>query len=276
MSFLEQTGAVNIKDSRISFIEIGKGEPILFLHGNPGTKRDFQEVSKNLAKEGYKCFCLDRPGHMNSEELIPETPDNWLDADVFAEFIDKKCSGKAILVGYSLGSFLASKVAIKYPEKVKKLVFVCPFVTPNDKNETPSSIPQLSKNPLLGTILGILLPLLSPPKMKKHLQNVFHPEEVSEEFLEAYLPRYTRFESLLATISDKNSMLEILSEVHEKLAQIECNTIVISGLKDSVCSAEEQNQLLKENLKNVKIVEIEDGGHGLPFTHAEKIAELIK
>jgi pimeloyl-ACP methyl ester carboxylesterase len=213
---------------------------------------------------------------MNSEELIPETPDNWLDADVFAEFIDKKCSGNAIVVGYSLGSFLASKLAIKHPDKVKKLYFVNPFIAPNDKNEKPSSIPQLAKNPLLGTILGILLPLLSPAKMKTHLQNVFFPEQVTEDFLEIYLPRYTRFESLLATIGDKNSMIEILSDLHEKMAQIKCDTTVISGLKDAVCSAEEQNSLLKEKFAKINLVEIENGGHGLPFTHAKQVAEIIK
>ncbi len=96
MSLLEQTGAVTLQESRISYVEIGKGDPIFFLHGNPGTKKDFSLVCQKIAKNSKKCISIDRPGHMNSEELIPEIPDNWLDAKVFSEFIDKSVLEKQL------------------------------------------------------------------------------------------------------------------------------------------------------------------------------------
>ena len=276
MSFLEQTSAITLQDSRISYFKIGKGEPVFFLHGNPGTKRDFSEICKVLAEKGFKCYSIDRPGHMNSEELIPEEVDEWLDAKVFSEFIENICDGKAHIVGYSLGCFLACKLAEKYPENVKSLTLIAPFMKPNDSSEKPSSIPALSKNPIIGTILGVLLPLLTPNKMTSHFENVFHPEEVALDYIETYLPRYTRFETLIAMMSDKNSMINICKEVHQDLNKIKCPVNVISGKMDAVCSAEEQVEVLKEALPDLNLKEFESAGHGLPYTHAEEIAELLE
>lgn len=276
MSFLEQTSSVTINDTRISYFHMGKGQPILCLHGNPGTKQDYSGICAELSNKQFGCYSLDRPGHMNSQELIVDDSDTWADVDTFAEFIEKKCNNKATVVGYSLGSFLALKLALKYPEKVANLVLVAPFIVPDDKKVKISSIPKLSKNFFLGTFFGVLLPHFAQDKMKMHFDNVYHPIEVPDEYYEKYLPRFTRFEAIIATMTDKNTMVEVMTEVHDRLSEIKCPVSVISGMQDKVCSQKNQLELLKSKIADIKVVEIEDAGHAIPFTHAIKIAEIIK
>ncbi len=275
MSHLEQTSAVDIRETRISFSEAGKGEPILFLHGNPGSRKDFSALSEKMASDSIRCIFPDRPGHMGSEEIIYDTPDCWLETEFYAEFIDAKALGKVWLAGYSLGSFIACKIAQKFPDKIKGLIFIAPYLTPDNPKEEPSSIPNLAKGAILGTLLGAVLPILSQNKMKSHLEKVFLPEKVSDEYLETWLPRYTRFESLMATMSDKNSMLYILEQVHEKMAEIKCPVTAIIGKEDQVCSAKNQLELIRQKLPQATIHEIDQAGHSLPLTHAEKCAEII-
>lgn len=275
MSHLEQTSAVDIRETRISFSESGKGEPLLLLHGNPGSRKDFSSLAELIAGDNIRCIFPDRPGHMGSEEIIYDTPDCWLETEFYAEFIDKKAAGKTWLAGYSLGSFVACKIAQKFPEKVKGLIFIAPYLTPDDKKEEPSSIPNLAKGAILGTFLGAVLPLLSQNKMKSHLEKVFHPQPLTEEYLETWLPRYTRFETLMAMMSDKNSMLYILDKVHEQLADIKCPVTVIIGKEDKVCSPQNQLELIRQKLPQAEIHEIDNAGHGLPLTHTQICADII-
>lgn len=275
MSYLEQTSAIEIKDTHISFSEAGKGEPLLLLHGNPGSRKDFTAISGLISGESIRCIFPDRFGHMSSEEIIYDTPDCWLETEYYAEFIDRKASGKAWIAGYSLGCFVAAKIALRFPEKVKGLIFIAPYLTPDDPHEDPSRIPNLAKGAIIGTFLGAVLPLLSQNKMKNHIEKVFAPQPVSEEFLETWLPRYTRFETLMALMSDKNSMLYILDKVHEQLPTIKCPVTAIVGKKDEVCRPDSQIELIKNKLSQAEIHEIDNAGHGLPLTHAEACAEII-
>ncbi|GAB4280469.1 MAG: hypothetical protein Kow0029_25080 [Candidatus Rifleibacteriota bacterium] len=275
MSYLEQTFAVEIKDTRISFSVAGKGQPILFLHGNPGSRKDFSALTEYIASDSYKCIFLDRPGHMGSEEIIYDRPDFWLETEIYAEFIDRKASGKTWLVGYSLGCFTAAKIAIKYPEKVEGIIFIAPYLVPDNKAEKPSSIPDLAKGAVLGTLLGVLLPILSQKKMTEHLKKVFLPAKLPEEYLETWLPRYTRFETLMAMMNDKNSMLNILDEVHQEMSKIDCPVYTIIGKDDKVCSAQKQIDLIREKIPGNNLIELENAGHGLPITNAKECADVI-
>ncbi|HAE41079.1 MAG TPA: hypothetical protein DCG57_20965 [Candidatus Riflebacteria bacterium] len=267
MGTLEQTTAVEIKDTRISLSEAGKGDSVLFLHGNPGSRKDFTSLLDGFAADKYHFVMPDRPGHMSSEELINDNNDPWLDSEVFAELIDNKCGGRAVLVGYSMGSYIACKIALRHPEKVRGIVMLAPFLAPKDPGEKPSSIPELCRGAILGTILGILMPLLSQTKMQQHLESVFAPGKVSEDYLETWMPRYTRFEALMAVMADKNAMLQTHKELHERLSEIKCPIQVLIGDGDKVCSPDQQASLLSEKLPETEIVRLADAGHSLNLSH---------
>lgn len=276
MSSLEQTTAIEIKETRISLSETGKGETILFLHGNPGSRKDFAGIIDRLAETPCKLVMPDRPGHNSSEELISENNDPWLDIDVYADLIDQKCGGKTWLFGYSMGCFIASKIAIKYPEKVKGIIMAAPYLIPDNPAEKPSSLPDLAKGAFLGTILGIVLPLASQTRMQKHIENVFSPAPVPDDYVETWLPRYTRFETLMAVMTDKNAMLNTLKEVHDGLKNIHCPVFVLIGEQDKICSVENNKKLLNDNLPEAKLRIIAEGGHALPFTHPQDCLNLIR
>lgn len=275
MSIIEQTSAIEIRDTRISLSEIGNGEPILFLHGNPGSRKDFAEIINGKPVDKFKFILPDRPGHMSSDEIINETNDPWLDIEFFAELIDRKCNGKVWLAAYSMGCYIACKIAIKHPDKIKGIIMMAPYLTPDNPKEKPSSIPNLSRGAFLGTFFGTLMPMLAQGKMQKHIENVFAPANLPEEYLETWLPRYTRFESLLAMMTDKNTMLESLNEVHQRMPEIKCPIQVLIGDKDLVCCADKQKKLLQEKMPHAQITSLPEGGHGLPLTHPTECLQAI-
>ncbi len=275
MTAIEQTHAVEINETRISYSEIGKGEPVLFLHGTPGSRRDFSAIIEKKSDEKFRFLIPDRPGHMSSDEIIDDTANPWADVEIFAHFIDQKCDGKAWLAGYSMGAYIACKLAIRFPEKVKGILMFAPYIKPDNPNEKPSAIPGLAKGALIGTFLGITMPMLAQNKMQQHIEKAFSPVQPPAEFVETWLPRFTRFETLLAVMTDKNAMLNTLTEVQEKLKEIKCPLHAIFGEKDRICSVENQKNILKENLPKSHFESVAEGGHAILMTHADECLNFI-
>ncbi len=285
MSMRELTASVDIFSTRVSYSEFGQGVPYLALHGNPGSKRDFSGVLENsssLSGAGRMLFLLDRPGHNGSEELISAEPNAFLDAETYARFIDLKCDGKAWLVGYSFGAYVALKVASMFPEKVKGLVLFSPYIMSEDVKY--NSMPALSKNALLGTIFGIVKPLLAQKKALKRIEDAFYPEEPTAKYLETWLPRVTRFETLLAEAVDNNQMLETLDDVISKLRESEeakpegekLQVRALFGAEDRLMDVELQKKVLKDTFANAEIFVEENAGHALPIHNGARCIELIK
>ena len=270
-----RTSFLTNMETRISILTNGTGHPVLLLHGNPGGKDDFGAVLDILAYQGCQCLAIDRPGHSNSEELIPEKPEPWLDVDAFAEIIEQKLSNKAFVIGYSLGGFLALKLALKHPDKVAGIGLVSPYLVPQDLSVKQSGIPGMAKSPFWGTILGLLLPTLSGGKIKAHLSRVHLPKTIPEATLAKELNRYGKFESLVAMIADKNAMIELREEILKRLGEIRCPVSLISGKQDEVCSTEKQVVVVENSFPNLRKLILDEAGHGLPFTNPKEIADFL-
>jgi pimeloyl-ACP methyl ester carboxylesterase len=100
----------------------GSGPPIILLHGGLASGETFGPVLDALAAD-HQVVVPDLQGHGRTAD-IDRPIDVRLMADDIAALIDHLGLEKADLVGYSLGGGVAFFTAVKYPEKVGKLVMV--------------------------------------------------------------------------------------------------------------------------------------------------------
>lgn len=111
----------------IAFIDEGKGDPILLVHGFAST----HEVNwigpgwvETLLEAGYRVVALDNRGHGDSSKSHdPQdyTPEKMAsDAAALLEHLDIR---RAHVMGYSMGARIAAFLALANPEKVATLVF---------------------------------------------------------------------------------------------------------------------------------------------------------
>jgi len=100
----------------------GSGRPIMLLHGGLASGETFGPVLDALAA-GHQVVVPDLQGHGRTAD-IDRPIDIRLMADDIAALIDHLGLEKVDLVGYSLGGGVAFFTAVKYPEKVGKLVMV--------------------------------------------------------------------------------------------------------------------------------------------------------
>ncbi len=98
----------------------GSGRPLILLHGGLGSGEMFGPTLPALAAN-HQVIVVDLQGHGRTAD-IDRPIDIRLMADDIAALIDHLRLDKPDLVGYSLGGGVAFFTAVKYPDKVGKLV----------------------------------------------------------------------------------------------------------------------------------------------------------
>lgn len=117
------SGYANVNGQKIYYETYGEGPAILLLHGAYMTIRtNWTEIIPELAKN-HKVVAVEVQGHGHT----PWTK-RQLSYDALADDVDKTLQflkiDSADVVGFSYGGTIAYSVAIKYPERVKKLVII--------------------------------------------------------------------------------------------------------------------------------------------------------
>ncbi|HEX2273583.1 MAG TPA: alpha/beta hydrolase, partial [Acidimicrobiales bacterium] len=110
---------------RLEYAEYGHpdGETLVFLHGITDSWFSFSRLLPLLDATRYRAYALSQRGHGDSDR-----PESGYSMDDFAAdvvgFMDALHVTRATLVGHSMGSVVARRVAATYPDRVDRLVLV--------------------------------------------------------------------------------------------------------------------------------------------------------
>ena len=128
-----------MSDIQLHYIEQGLGQPLILLHGN-GENFDYFKHQIPCFSANYRVMALDTRGHGKSPR-----GEKTFSIKQFAEdlhdFMDEKGIEKAVLLGFSDGGNIALTFALKYPERVEKLIL-------NGANLFPSGVKPLYQWPI--------------------------------------------------------------------------------------------------------------------------------
>lgn len=114
--------------NQVNFIHQGEGAPVILIHGLAASLHDWDDLVPELAQHGYAAYALDLLGH--GESAKPDSRAYEMDwvFDHLAAWIDSLGLGQApVLVGHSLGGYLALDYARRFPARTRGLVLVDPF-----------------------------------------------------------------------------------------------------------------------------------------------------
>jgi pimeloyl-ACP methyl ester carboxylesterase len=98
----------------------GSGRPMILLHGGLGSGEMFGPILPTLTAK-HQVTAPDLQGHGRTADLVRPI-DIQLMADDIAALIEHLGLDKPDIVGYSLGGGVAFFTAVKYPDKIGKLV----------------------------------------------------------------------------------------------------------------------------------------------------------
>jgi pimeloyl-ACP methyl ester carboxylesterase len=136
-SFNQNFEEINIKTNDNLFLngilfkaDSSKGV-ILYLHGNAGSLRSWGKIAKTYTDLRYDLFMLDYRGYGKSEGDINSQEQLFSDIQTVYDNLKKKYEeNKIIVLGYSLGTGLATKLASS--NKPKLLILQAPYYSLTD------------------------------------------------------------------------------------------------------------------------------------------------
>lgn len=113
---------VLVHDQRIAYLDVGKGPPVILIHGFGGSMWQWEHQQHALS-EHFRILTLDLPGFgLSDKPDIEYLPDQMLDFCV--GFMDALQIPQATLVGNSMGAGLAIGMTLTHPTRVDKLVLI--------------------------------------------------------------------------------------------------------------------------------------------------------
>jgi pimeloyl-ACP methyl ester carboxylesterase len=206
---------VLINNGLIHYESIGRGKPVIFVHGWLGSWRYWVPVMEDLALE-YRTYALDLWGYGDSDRGH-ERYDVRAYADMLSAFMDELGIWRAPLVGHTLGAAIAADLASRYPERVSR-------------------------------VLAVGLPLTADA-INRRLLNAGPNDTLARLFWHRQRP-YAEVQGSLPKIAENAIALTIQSvariDMRETLEAIDVPMLTVYGARDTVVSPE-QADVLEEN-----------------------------
>ncbi|MQA35764.1 haloalkane dehalogenase [Modestobacter roseus] len=124
---------VRVHDHEMAYVDVGQGDPIVFLHGNPTSSYLWRNVIPHVQHLG-RCLAPDLIGMGESDKLADPGPGSY-SFDRHAEFLtgflrEVGVSERVTLVLHDWGSALGFDWAARNPDAVRGIAFTEAIVTP--------------------------------------------------------------------------------------------------------------------------------------------------
>ncbi|MFN8254952.1 MAG: alpha/beta fold hydrolase [Bacteroidales bacterium] len=247
-----------INGCRLHYIDEGKGETILFVHGTPSWSFDFRNVIKGLGNN-FRCIAIDHIGFGLSEkpEHYDYTTQNH--SKTLEKFILSKGLEKITLVVHDFGGPIGLNFAIQYPEKIKNLIILNSWLWSSENDPEYIKLKKILKSPLLPFLYRYLN--FSPQFI---LPRSFGEMKLSKKLHKQYTRPFenkTQREGALAfaksLLNDQNWFEEIWNK---RNAISDKPTLFIWGMKDPVIKPHNLDKF-ESGFKNSKTVRLASSGH---------------
>lgn len=253
-------GAVKVNGVALHYEITGQGEPLILIEGLgtatwlwwkqvPELSRHFRVIAYDLRGSGWS----DKPDEPYSIPMF---------ADDLAGLMDALRIKTAHVLGISLGGFVAQEFALRYPERVKRLI-LCSTSTGGPNAIPPSAdilvalmTPVAGQNDLRARIVLSLSPAYAAA----------HPEDVDKMIawrLDNPQPAHAYNRQLMSAVG---------WESEGRLAQITMPTLVMAGSEDRVVPPANAD-ILAAGIPHAEKVILQGAGH---LINVERAAEFNK
>ncbi|MGC7098765.1 alpha/beta fold hydrolase [Amycolatopsis lurida] len=235
----------------------GDGPPVLLGHGYFLDRTVFAAQVEVLAPR-YRVICWDAPAHGETPGRA-EPLTYWDLARDLLALMDHLDLPQAVVGGISQGGFIALRLALLAPERVKALVLMDTEATPCAEADRAGYEGMFAALREAGPVDDLLVPLSA-----QLLGDGPHAAEWRQRWRERELPLGTTVRCLL----DRD-------DVSDRLAEITCPALLIWGSED-VSLPRDRMDLLADRLPKAGEVQVITGAAHTPaLTHPDQVNPLL-
>lgn len=253
--FTPESKYIQALDAKVHVRQRGSGTPIFLLHGSFASLHTWQDWEDELSKS-YTTFSLDFPGHGLTGPNKTETYTTDYYTKLVLALADSLKLDTFYVAGNSMGGTVAWKLALRAPERVKKLVLIdaAGFWNANKNTKRPWIFKAL-QNPFFGAGFTHITPkFVFNLNMKQVYGNEnLVKQEVTDRYYELMLREGNREATLKRIKQDE-------PDQSNTIQQITTPTLILWGKKDRWIPVENA-YLFQESINGSTLVIFDDAGH---------------
>jgi len=268
----EHLRSVEIGGRAVNYVDIGSGAagpPIVFVHGLGGAWQNWLENIPRAAEE-RRVLALDLPGFGRSEMPRGEITVPGYGRSV-EEFCEQLGLDQVVLVGNSMGGFVAAETTIQFPSRVERLVLV---------SAAGLSITNLMRRPVqtwgrvaaaLGsygaanTRAAITRPVIRQLSLGFVMR---HPTRLRADLCweQVHAAGTPGFRPALDALLDY--------DFHHRLEEISCPTLIVWGTEDMLVPVADADEF-ERMIRGARKILMKDTGHVPMLERPAKFNECL-
>lgn len=251
-------------DPALNYEERGKGVPVVLAHGFPFDHTIWQQQLEDVSKVA-RVLAPDLPGFGKSEALGDAEPTIVDYADQLALWAKQIGLDRLVLVGHSMGGYIALAFAGKYADMLAGLGLVCTRPGPDSEQAKRTRYTQIDEVWQRGpqVIVDAMLPKLFSPETKEKKPRIV--QDAQELMLRQKASGIVSALQAMATRPDSSPLLE----------KIEVPTLVVSGADDALIPQVDVD-LMAATISGARQERIDGAGHLPMMERPDKLSDMLR
>jgi pimeloyl-ACP methyl ester carboxylesterase len=255
---------VKVNDIQLYHEVHGRGEPLVLIMGLGASTNGWDMQIPTFSRE-FQVVAFDNRGSGRSDKPASRYTMR-LFADDTAGLIEALGIASAHVYGQSMGGLIAQELALSYPERVRTLTLG------STSCGGQQAIPALPEHVTLMAALNTLsaeeaaeegLPLMYSEDFIARKRRELIARALAEAELRPPLDAFVR-----------QVQAAVRHEAYDRLPQIRCPTLIISGSEDKIVPAE-NSRILAERIPDAELVVLPKAGHGYLVECAEESNAIV-
>ncbi|MCB0119135.1 MAG: alpha/beta fold hydrolase [Anaerolineales bacterium] len=246
----------------------GEGKPLVLISGLGYPHWQWHKMVPVLA-EHFQVITFDNRGVGQSDKPAGPYTAQMLAQDTVG-LLDALGIEKAIIVGHSMGGFIAQAMALDFPQRVEKLILCSTnFGGPHHVPVTPEAMKVLSdvtSDPLTRFKNGLVVST-APGWADKN-------PEMIEEWIKWRVANPIEPAPYQAQLAIGLSLLPEAAAFEDKLQRLDVPTLILFGAHDKVVPPANAD-LLSKKISGSTVMIFPDAGHFFPIEIAEAASRAI-
>jgi len=263
--------SLTVNGNKVAYIDEGKGQPIVFIHGVSTTLTSFDVLFPAMIKNGYRVIGVDLLGYGKSDkpDITYSVP---FHAETIISLVKQLGLKDAVLVGHSMGGAISLYAMLKEPTLFRSMV----LLTPGGLTEYSWATIFFFKT-FYNYAFGNRFSDLATAR-KYYRETVYQWSPAMDEFLKIRerMMIHPEWKKVQKTIKDSSlSILQISKEILPKIGDIKKPVLVLLAANDNLISAKDVKKNIEKRTKEWKIEVFDQCGHMIQYDQKEKVIQLM-
>ena len=267
---------ITVDGVRLHYLEKGRGQPVVLLHGNGSLLQDFASSILDDAAKRYRVIAVERPGFGYSDRPKGRDWSAEEQAALLRKMLWRLRVDRPVILGHSWAASIALAYAMQYGPEVAAVVAISGYYYPTARLDFLAlGAPAL---PVVGTVMrNTVSPTLTGLLAPKIIAKLFDPNPVAPSFAENFpVPLAIRPSQLRAAAAESGAIIATAARLRRHYGRIPTPVVILAGADDRIVDPYEQSVHLYRDIPDAELRIIPRTGHMVQHSRPKEVLDAIE